>query len=405
MTTNGAVPPASDQFTNTPPDIPDGSVSARWKIVVMAVMIVAALLTGFLILTLTVQPKFAFLCALLSFFGAVGGLLYGVRESELVAPQFTSSGIKLGWISDCFYGLAGAFAIFLILPNFSESAIENLDGIISPLLVYEATVLTAGRTSDSQSANAVAVPERKGGGADDGPQPPKKNNGADLVEMIAVAIIGGYAGRFVVQRASDTLLHKVEAVQTNQYQLEKTMSARQEELKREFEQRETQMRAEFAESQTQLRVELDAARADSEALSLAAQQLNPQLANPDPNAYVLAFCRASLDGKTRVFDFVAHRVRTEKRSVAAQAVPMLEQLRQWCPEALGREIVLVQAEALGYVGAEDRGAQLLDEVLRALPHAISEEYLSRVQTVQTRLLGKAGRDQRPVRAKVNGIPR
>ena len=61
----------------------------------------------------TVVILFLMLCA-----GAIGGLLFGLRNKGLTLPRQKpdANTIELGFIKDCLFGLAGAFVIFLITP-------------------------------------------------------------------------------------------------------------------------------------------------------------------------------------------------------------------------------------------------------------------------------------------------
>ena len=67
-------------------------------------------------------------------------------------PYRTSQHINLGWVGDCIIGTGGAFVIFLITPNLSEGL------------------------ADGQ---------------------------LDTVEVIAVATVGGFSGRAIIQTAAD----------------------------------------------------------------------------------------------------------------------------------------------------------------------------------------------------------
>ncbi len=109
--------------------------------------------------------------------GAAGGILYAVRDSTLEWPKVTGGEIHLGWIADALYGISGAFAVCLIVPNFSESALNGFSSIIE-----EKPFLAA--KSEEAGSNA------------------------DLIEIIAVSIVGGFAGRSVLRMASDNIIKK-----------------------------------------------------------------------------------------------------------------------------------------------------------------------------------------------------
>ncbi len=94
--------------------------------------------------------------------GAFGGLLYTVRDSGLEFPHRDPEKdhvIKLGWVADCFYGIAGAYVVFLILPT---------------------ELTTAGTPSKSLLSSGSIL---------------------GLVKLLAMALVGGYGGRSLVDRA------------------------------------------------------------------------------------------------------------------------------------------------------------------------------------------------------------
>jgi hypothetical protein len=333
----------------------------------LALGIVAAIAIGFILLGLCIKPQYAFLCGLISFFGAVGGLLYAIRESELVVPHITDHGIHVGCIGDCFYGMAGAFAIFLLLPNFSETAQSNLSGIVSQMIFRDGGV----------------------GG--------EMGNGADLLEVIAVAIVGGFAGHFVMRRASESLLQKVEKVEQGTKQLKDSVKSRHEQMEREFADREARLAAVFNDSRAKLEAEVAAARAESEVLSMVVQQLNPHWPNPNLEDFKRAAQHLSDDGLARLVDSIGQRLRREKDRIAAAAIPILKTLRQLSQESMAaagcktgsggscltrqqieQELTLLLAQAMGYAGRPDLSARFLDKVLRDLPPD-NDAYVGRLQ--------------------------
>lgn len=102
----------------------------------------------------------ATLFVLISSAGAFGGLLYTARDSGLEFPHFDPEKkhvLNLGWVADCAYGIAGAFVVFLILPT--ELANNNSG------LSFK-TLPTIG-----------------------------------FVKLVAIALVGGYGGRSLVDRA------------------------------------------------------------------------------------------------------------------------------------------------------------------------------------------------------------
>ena len=383
-----------------PVTVPPPSVLTRLRLTAMAIGIMLAFAVGFVLLSICVRPHYAFLCALIAFFGSVGGLLYAIRESELVAPDITDTGIQVGWIGDCFYGMAGAFAIFLILPNFSETAQNNLGGITSAMLNrWDAAATRSETAAPSTAPAAPAKNESPTPGARDAIlfDDPKSGNGADLLEIIAVAIVGGYAGHFVMKRASESLVQKVEKVEQGTKQLEDQVEARHQKMEEGFTEREARLTAAFNDSRAKLEVEVAAARAESEALSLIVQQLNPHWPNPNLEDFKRTVQRVSDDGLARLVDTVGQRLRREKDRIATRAVPILKTLRQLTQEAMAaagctvgsggscltkqqieEELTLLLAQAMSYAGRPDISARFLEKVLRELPPD-NDDYAARLQ--------------------------
>jgi len=103
--------------------------------------------------------------------GAFGGLLYTARDSGIEIPHRDPENkhiIKLGWVADCAYGIAGAFVVFLILPT--EIAIVNSE-----------------QTSLLSSISSIG-----------------------LVKLIAISLVGGYGGRSLVDRALENIAKKAD---------------------------------------------------------------------------------------------------------------------------------------------------------------------------------------------------
>jgi len=106
--------------------------------------------------------------------GACGGILFAVRHSLLTWPKLANNSIHLGWLADCAYGVAGAFCVFLLVPGLSESA---NDGFI---FLFPDTPNPSPNSSNGE--------------------------GMELIEVIAVALVGGFAGRSVMQHAQRNVL-------------------------------------------------------------------------------------------------------------------------------------------------------------------------------------------------------
>ena len=58
--------------------------------------------------------------------GGFGGLLYTIRDSgfELIHKNDKENQVlRLGWLADCAYGIAGAFVVFLLMICLQEEGI------------------------------------------------------------------------------------------------------------------------------------------------------------------------------------------------------------------------------------------------------------------------------------------
>ncbi len=107
--------------------------------------------------------------------GAFGGLLYTARDSGIEFPHRDPEHkhiLKLGWIADCAFGIAGAFVVFLILPTeiATNAQTKSLSDIVSTV---------------------------------------------DLIKLLAIALVGGYGGRSLVDRALANLTKDVEEAKEN----------------------------------------------------------------------------------------------------------------------------------------------------------------------------------------------
>jgi hypothetical protein len=100
---------------------------------------------------------------LLTLAGASGGLAYAMRNRELELPRRTEHMFNPGWLGDCFFGVAGAYVIALIMPgNF----------------------------------------------------PSTDNPSVDLtIQVLATGIIGGYGGRSIMDRVLDDILRRQETLE------------------------------------------------------------------------------------------------------------------------------------------------------------------------------------------------
>jgi hypothetical protein len=177
--------------------------------------------------------------------GGCGGILFAVRESILTWPELHGSSIHLGWLADCAYGIAGAFAVFLLVPGLSESASEGF----KELFAVPAAV----------KANTT--------------------NGMDLIEVIAVALVGGFGGRSVMRHAERRVLSKESATEPGDGQETNTI-----------------------EMQTR------AVNEDIEAQRLVRDVVDPAIESPSNEEISQGIVTASLTAQQIAFEFVEHYV-------------------------------------------------------------------------------------------------
>jgi len=240
--------------------------------------------------------------------GAAGGLLYAMREGAIEVPQLLSTGFRPGWVGDALFGIAGAHAIFLLIPNFSENSLRS---------ALEWT------TSEVE-----------------------KSDGADILEVIAVGLVAGFAGRSVLKRASDGLLKEkiqhVEGIQDEQ-------------------------KLELAEA----RRRLAEAEADTEALTLTVRQMNAVMANPEREQLRHLIRQASPNGRTRIFDAVQTRYQTDpdKNAVSIRAIPVLDWLLEVEHFELEHKAYALVADIYGASGNSERAKAMYEKALASISTA------------------------------------
>lgn len=147
----------------------------KWfnRIVYVIILLAIGFLAGFFIDSgITWSGKCTFL-SIISAAGAFGGLLYTARDSGLELLHRNPEKkmiINLGWIADCAFGIAGAYVVFLLLPTELMSSEAN-----------GATTLT-----DMPALN--------------------------LIKLLALALVGGYGGRSLVDTALSNLKKDIKNV-------------------------------------------------------------------------------------------------------------------------------------------------------------------------------------------------
>jgi tetratricopeptide (TPR) repeat protein len=101
----------------------------------------------------------SFLYLVIALGGTVGGLLYGMRDKKLILPHWEDKHIwNPGLLADILFGLAGAFVIFIVIPG----------------------------TFDYQAG------------------------GWETIQILALAGVGGYGGRAVVEKLVNEQLQQLE---------------------------------------------------------------------------------------------------------------------------------------------------------------------------------------------------
>lgn len=154
--------------------------------VLLRLLILPSVLFAFLIVSaiiVTTLNRFGlmdgklFAIALIGCLGGLGGSVAAAQEGKLHFPYFDreQKTISLGSLQECMFGAVGAFAIFLFTPGISEQAL-NLGKDAFDSSSGENRAQTAGKSTE------------------------EGNQSVDWIELIAIALVGGYAGRAVITR-------------------------------------------------------------------------------------------------------------------------------------------------------------------------------------------------------------
>jgi len=240
--------------------------------------------------------------SVVAFSGGFGGLLFAMRQStrgsQLFTPQFSfdeeSRWLDIGCLSDAFYGVAGAFVIFLVTPGMSE-AVPNVAMI-------------------SASARIETV---------------------DLLEVIAVAVVGGYAGRALMDKASDSIAKVEQSVDD----LKTEVSSRIEEQEAKSQNREGVMAGVFQQ------LDLDEAPVSEEVL-------NELIGN------------ASYEAKRSAY-FTAKRAYFGKPAdYAERAIPVLRALISADPSELYCTTRAVLARCYGTLADWEQALSWIDKAIK-----------------------------------------
>ena len=161
--------------------------------VFVIILILLALLVGYFValyirVGIPWSPN-ATMFIIITLAGAFGGLLYTFRDSGLELPHRNPNKahiINLGWIADCAYGIAGAYVVFLILPTEL-----NTGSSLSGDLFSTCSILT-------------------------------------LIRLLALALVGGYGGRSIVDRALANIAKKAEEAEKSAQETKEKINQIQE---------------------------------------------------------------------------------------------------------------------------------------------------------------------------------
>lgn len=141
----------------------------------IAIMVIAAFIATVIIFNVHTEDPSTIAVIhiiLITIAGPFGGLLYTVRDGGFEMPHKDPAKPNIwkpGWIADCLYGIAGAYVVFLVLP--SEIAFPE--------------------NSASHSINPAIL----------------------FIKPFAIALVGGYGGKWVLDRALSNLMKQVKDAQ------------------------------------------------------------------------------------------------------------------------------------------------------------------------------------------------
>jgi hypothetical protein len=181
--------------------------------------------------TFAVIAPYAGEILVLSIPGSIGGLLFGIqRKSGLALPYANGHSLNLGFLSDCVFGIAGAFVIFLIVPTTVQLgdataavkllALAFVGGYGGPAIldtVLSKTLsevikkqeemeskLDAHAQQDAKNARALSLVERQLGGVDTPEIPSQELEGAVREASPAIQLFIGRSARDVRHRNWET---------------------------------------------------------------------------------------------------------------------------------------------------------------------------------------------------------
>lgn len=249
---------------------------------------------------------------LLAVAGAFGGLLYGVREKKLLRPRRVVDGFEPGYLTDCAYGVAGGFVVFLMIPGNYNLSVQS-----------------------------------------------------EAIKMFSTALVGGYGGRALIDRMLGQILEKAEKAvqQAEKAEIKATMVADQATKAAE--------KAQIVEEK--VKASEDQAVNDARALSLVYQQLqdDDSSVKVKESDLVAAIAAASPSTQLHIYNLAREQRKANWRKPETKpkmelAIPVLRALCQADvaeehPEFRGQlGFALKDQRAPDYVGAE----RALSEAIR-----------------------------------------
>jgi tetratricopeptide (TPR) repeat protein len=139
---------------------------------------------------------------LIGLLGSIGGGLSASREGTLEYPSVNgdSGVINLGFLRELFFGAVGGYVLLMVTPGASEGALD---------LVQRYSLASAGALPQQTGQDAAGPDDKtvasgeKTATAAPGNQknPNEKDPSVDLIELIALGVIGGYGGRWIISNS------------------------------------------------------------------------------------------------------------------------------------------------------------------------------------------------------------
>ncbi|MEX2176749.1 MAG: hypothetical protein WD872_20450 [Pirellulaceae bacterium] len=183
-------------------------------LVALRLLVIPAAVVGFLAVALLmvvalhrygmVSGTF-FAIAVIGCLGALGGSVAAAQEGLFHFPHYDLSKrtMRLGSLQECMFGAVGAYAIFLVTPGISEEVL-SLGELTFPATVGAAaasSIAASPATATQAGTNAAATtPAEASRGTTGGSEQQQNKPSVDWIELIAIALVGGYAGRAVITR-------------------------------------------------------------------------------------------------------------------------------------------------------------------------------------------------------------